>query len=469
MKVYVENLGIIKKAEFDVGDLTIICGANNTGKTYATYAFFGFLDYWNTGFIADLVNDDEIEKLLSTGSVKIDLGYIEKNVDRIISNACKEFTLHLPMVFAAHERYFANSVFKVKLSESETDFASIDSVRKPVGANRKPVYSMQKIKGDRHITVSLVTKAEDISDINLDWISHQVNRSMLDMLFSSVFYSPFIASIERTGAAMFQRELDITRNRLLEQVSNRDKEINPVELINTYFDRGYAGYALPVKEDVDFNRRLVDVVKHDSAIAKEHPDVVKFFDLILGGEYRATKEGLYYLPHKSNVKLTMGESASSVRSLLNIGIYIRHIAKPGDILMIDEPELNLHPTNQRLMAQVLAMLVNSGIKVFITTHSDYIIKEINTLIMLNNCSSHTSRIMEKYQYQDSALLNKDSVKAYVARKELISVDGKKVRQKHNTFVPAPIGVQGIEVLDFDETIDIMNEIQDELLFGGVLQ
>jgi predicted ATPase len=42
-------------------------------------------------------------------------------------------------------------------------------------------------------------------------------------------------------------------------------------------------------------------------------------------------------------------------------------------IFIDEPELNLHPENQRLITQVLANLVNIGIKVFITTHSDYII------------------------------------------------------------------------------------------------
>jgi hypothetical protein len=45
--------------------------------------------------------------------------------------------------------------------------------------------------------------------------------------------------------------------------------------------------------------------------------------------------------------------------------------------------IRLHPENQRLITQVLANLVNIGIKVFITTHSDYIIKEFSTLIMLN--------------------------------------------------------------------------------------
>ena len=37
MKIFVKNLGILRQAEFELGDFTIICGQNNTGKTYATY------------------------------------------------------------------------------------------------------------------------------------------------------------------------------------------------------------------------------------------------------------------------------------------------------------------------------------------------------------------------------------------------------------------------------------------------
>ena len=37
MKAIIENIGVFKYAEYDLADLTIICGKNNTGKTYATY------------------------------------------------------------------------------------------------------------------------------------------------------------------------------------------------------------------------------------------------------------------------------------------------------------------------------------------------------------------------------------------------------------------------------------------------
>jgi hypothetical protein len=44
----------VKQAEFTLGELTIICGGNNTGKTYATYALFGFLFAWRRIFSLSL-------------------------------------------------------------------------------------------------------------------------------------------------------------------------------------------------------------------------------------------------------------------------------------------------------------------------------------------------------------------------------------------------------------------------------
>jgi predicted ATPase len=78
----------------------------------------------------------------------------------------------------------------------------------------------------------------------------------------------------------------------------------------------------------------------------------------------------------------MDESSSSVRSLLDLGVYLRCVASVGDLLVIDEPELNLHPQNQRRVARLLARLTNVGINVLVTTHSDCLIKELNLLLLM---------------------------------------------------------------------------------------
>ena len=47
-----KNIGPVKDAEMELGDLTIIAGRNNTGKTYLVYTLYGFLrtsQIWSHG------------------------------------------------------------------------------------------------------------------------------------------------------------------------------------------------------------------------------------------------------------------------------------------------------------------------------------------------------------------------------------------------------------------------------------
>ena len=45
-KFIFKKIGPIKKAELELGDITIIAGRNNTGKTYLVYTLYGFLEHW---------------------------------------------------------------------------------------------------------------------------------------------------------------------------------------------------------------------------------------------------------------------------------------------------------------------------------------------------------------------------------------------------------------------------------------
>ena len=75
MKVGIRNLGILRQAEFSLGELTIICGENNTGKTYATYALYGFLKVWREHMASAEITriaDRKIEELMGSGATRID-------------------------------------------------------------------------------------------------------------------------------------------------------------------------------------------------------------------------------------------------------------------------------------------------------------------------------------------------------------------------------------------------------------
>ena len=62
MKFKIENLGVLRHAEFELADLTLICGDNNSGKTYAAYALFGFFSTWKEVLSID-IPDSSIDAL----------------------------------------------------------------------------------------------------------------------------------------------------------------------------------------------------------------------------------------------------------------------------------------------------------------------------------------------------------------------------------------------------------------------
>ncbi|OQW94170.1 MAG: hypothetical protein BWK79_07275 [Beggiatoa sp. IS2] len=462
MKIKIKNLGVIKQAEFELGDMTILCGGNNTGKTYATYALFGFLFYrrerlfnWDERFFFP---SKDMNQLFSEGIVHINLTEYIKRAPEIIAAGCKIYTGKLPAIFATSEEKFTESEFMITIDAKE--IRPIENYEQRIKVSHTEILTINKTENSLMI-VLLVEQGK--LKIPRDIIERIVGDILNDTIFNRLFPRPFIASAERTGAAIFRKELNFARNRLLEEMS-RDKNVDPRQLLF----KVYQDYALPVKENVDFTRQLETFAKDNSFIKNQHSDILFDFADIIGGEYTVTRhDELYYIPKGKRIKLTMDESSSAVRSLLDIGFYLKHIAKPGDLLMVDEPELNLHPENQRRVARLFARLVNLGIKVFITTHSDYIIKELNTLIMLNGDKPHLKKIAQQEGYKQEEFLSASQIKVYIAEKADIKLDGAKRKTLCQTLTPADIDPElGIEARSFDTTIETMNRIQEEIVWGA---
>ena len=462
MKIELKNLGILKHAEFSLGDLTLICGENNTGKTYVAYALYAFLNAWR-GLTEFGVNSAQIQRLLTDGGIKIGLGgYVEK-ADRLLAEACKRYTNQLDeMVFASTEGRFRNSEFHI---EVEAIDIRDKEFKREMRIAQERFLRYSKEQGSEELTVSLVVQRDQEREIDPFFTERSVNFIIGSAIFSDSLPTPFIASAERTGLAIFRRELNFARNRLLEEMGRTNPKIDPQDLLF----KAYQSYPVPIEDNADFIRQLEDIAKRQSFLAKEHPEVLDDFADIIGGEYTVTQDDqLYYTPKGTRLKLTMVESSSAVRSLLDLGFYLRHVAQKGELLMVDEPELNLHPANQRRIARLFARLMNLGVKVFITTHSDYIVKELNTLIMLNHDKPHLKRIAEENGYRQSELIRSDQIKVYMTQEELMPLEeGQKRRRRGLTLVEADVDpVLGIEVPSFDKTIDEMNEILEDIVWGA---
>lgn len=79
-------------------------------------------------------------------------------------------------------------------------------------------------------------------------------------------------------------------------------------------------------------------------------------------------------------------------------------------LYFEEPEAHLHPAAQRDLMEIIASLVNEGVKIILTTHSPYVLYAVNTFLL-----THKVLMAEKSLpkgYRKALALNPKQVAAY---------------------------------------------------------
>jgi predicted ATPase len=465
MKFHFENLGLLDEADIELADLTLICGENNTGKTYATYAIYGFLRSWRQ--ILHFLLEPEIDDLLKeTDRYQFDLEQMfSGKTDEYLRKIGKEYVHGLPRAFATESSAFDKTICTL-CSKQVINFLDTQYQQQvKAGSAGKVLATITKEKNSPLLEVLVADP--DVLQHRFGGLADFIVDAIADIVFAPHLPRFHISSAERTGAAIFRKELDIARTRMLNAINKMDsKELrrNPFRLLEEF----ETGYAWPVEDNVEFVRQLEDLDKRSGELAALHPELLQIFDAILGGSYKVVKQQLVFQAKGTGKqRFTMNEASSCIRALLDVGFYLRCKAKPGDIFIIDEPELNLHPKNQRAFARLVARLVNAGVKVFLTTHSDYLVKELNTLIMLNQRNEHTRQVQEKYGYDDAELIDPERVRLYMTGEGKKAAVGKGNRAKINTLIPAKITSDvGIEVGTFDDTIELMNAIQSDILYGS---
>ena len=87
-----------------------------------------------------------------------------------------------------------------------------------------------------------------------------------------------------------------------------------------------------------------------------------------------------YRPQKTAQELLMSRSSSMVSELAPLVLFLRGIVRPGDLLIIEEPEAHLHPGAQTAVVLTLARLIRAGVRVIVTTHSHWFLQQIANLI-----------------------------------------------------------------------------------------
>lgn len=442
MKVKIKKLGKIEGCELQLNDLTILVGDNNSGKTYVTYSTYGALKYWR-----DFINYNSFKELsqeiILNGQINLNKKQIIDLTGIALKKESDKFKRRIKELFNDKEKIFDNASLKIEVDQPQTFKDKENKIR--VGDNTMFEGSI------KDNTLTIVYKTLNKSDLDKNLVRDIIGDLFCFMVFEDVIPDPTIITAERLGISLFYKELDERRNSMIESLQNlekRDDNIHPFELIMNMS----AYYATPIRDHIAFTRNIDNIKKNSSNIDISYP--LEIIKEILGAEFKKeNKQDIrFYTKNKKNNRfdIPLYLASSSARCIVDIFFYLKHIAKIGDLLIIDEPESHFTLKNQRLMAKLIASIVNLGIKVFITTHSDFLIKELNNLILLKNDFQEKVDwlVKNKKRYSEKDYLDFNSISVY--------------QGTNGTLNSLEISRTGIEIPFFDEEINNLFAISSDL-------
>ena len=260
---------------------------------------------------------------------------------------------------------------------------------------------------------------------------------------------PFVLTAERFGISLFYKELDFTKNRLVDLLQKMgDRDNRDFNLPFALMDEAVSRYALPIKDNIDYTRNIPDFVRQKSEFHEE-----KLFNDIrtmMKGYYRNSGDNIEFrsTARGGSFQVPLYLASSSARGLSDLYFFLRHVARKHHLLIIDEPEGHLDTANQILLGRLVARLVRNGLKILVTTHSDYFIKEINNLVMLNGLLEGKEEIVKSLKYENDDGIAPSRIRAYVA--------------KENGLAKCVVDKFGVDMPVFDQTIDRINRAANEL-------
>ncbi|KHD05657.1 hypothetical protein PN36_13910 [Candidatus Thiomargarita nelsonii] len=244
MSFELKNIGAIKQAKIELGELTVICGKNNTGKTYITYSIYGFL----------------YEKYSLFRAVE-DLKVLEPDLNHINRQLSELYTKQLKDIFNVNAEEFSDAEFNI--------------------------------------------------DIILS------NRVLFEDYFKKSL--PFIISAERTGIQLFQKELDKNKNELIKTLT-KTRNIDLLE-------ENLARFALPIEENINFARDSDNVIKSNSFLKQEYPELMTYIEEMLGVRYENRYGRKVVIDKTTHRVLPHYMSSTSVRALFDLHLWLKHQAK----------------------------------------------------------------------------------------------------------------------------------------------
>ena len=418
LQLSVSNFGPIAKANIDLRPLTVFVGPSNTGKSYlailiyALHRFFG--DYTDGGYFGfesmypilharvrnqQPFDDDSVRKLADwIRSVLVQVG---------AENSPVVHPIQLPDFIVSMVRPLLGDLSdcsEVIAMEIERSFGIEDTARLIRHGNRegakitlrsKPfAYELALKRGSpkgsvisvsEEIPLYIDSHTEEMEEVllwareilntpvsvdNDDW--KQIVEYLISEFFSLVL-SNVVSPLSNTAHYLPADRAGVMHAHRVVVASLIERAPRAGLRRDT---------PLPALSGVlaDFLEQLVRLGEPRRQRNNKGNLAVSLEQQVLKGEIRSENSAtgypmFSYQPHGWGEDLPLMNTSSMVSELAPVVLYLRHIVQPGDVLIIEEPESHLHPAMQVEFVRQLAGVVHSGVRVMLTTHSEWVLDE----------------------------------------------------------------------------------------------
>ncbi len=434
--IQIDNLGPIKSASFDAAQMNIVCGKNNSGKSVFLHTVYCLLAYWRYRIPMELNPEDE-RSMLSIGDSNIDYEKYISSIDREVNDSMIDFINQLPTLLAKDIDVSKTRIsFSIGKEYAMNLFQSLN-LDFNFEISKDAAFRITKEKGSFRVRCVLVNKTG--SNLDEDGVMNAY-RFVTAQIRHFVLPTPMLLTAERAGSIMYGADVLAHGFQLSQNAIGQHPTIQHK-------------YPYALIQEIQF---LQDIKRGQlESVASASNGVVsglvnEFSNKVARGSFRVDDGRIFYqstdMPGKE--KIDVEAASTSVKALVELHYFLRSMRRLSSLLMIDEPELNLHPERQRELIRFLSKLVNvGGVGVAISTHSPTIVRELNTLIALAENKEQCNAVIRTFGYAQEELLSKDRVACGIVEK------GEMIQQKGEDLG------RGFFVKSFDDSADQISNVQ----------
>ena len=468
VKISVSNYGPIAEAkDIELCPLTVFVGPSNTGKSYLAilvYALFNSFPKFRERLYSlgrrlsqakkNFLGFDQ--KMIRTLSEELLSSDKEKKEFSDLSEKLKQW-INLEIVKITSKKFHQEIRHCVGVSEEHATFIK-DNFNLNWGDTKKS-FTLRHLKKKSQIQI----KKLKLFDKELTRIIRFITEEKLlseikDNFIAEIFFSVILGNVfdigDKTGSGSFY--LPAARTGIMQ--SHRAMAGALAERASLV---GIEDVSVPTLSGIvsDFLREIIimDTTEYPDKrvgrIAKEMED-----DILHGSVKSETIKGgahPQFLYKQNGLEIPLLRSSSMVSELAPIVLFLRHRVGPGDLLIIEEPESHLHPEAQRGIAKVVVDLVRAGVRVMVTTHSDYFLEQISNYVRRSKLGD-----AQKPDTKRSLFLKEEEVGAYVFKQHKSGTIVERLKfDKEGGLSPEDHNKVSSDL--YNETVEILDHMDDK--------